>query len=155
MDTTPLTFTVAAIQGPQGKKPAILNTTDGRQITVWPTEFPHFQQGGTYTATCYNKPYNNQDQWTVSALSKGGSIVRAAGGPPPNLPPQNQPPPVGNPYPPSHNQPMNCDIPPILSNLLAHAIQAGKIDTPDQLSEWAKAVKMAVQVYHNPAGNPY
>ena len=44
--------------------------------------------------------------------------------------------------------PPRGDLPPIVSNVLAHAVQAGLIKEPHQLAEWAKWIKQAENTYH-------
>lgn len=150
MDTQEMTFTVAIAKAPDGNKPGSIKTDDGTWITAWPSEFEKFRTGGRYRATVYNKPYNNKDQWTVSKIDKGGKIEALDNAAPAPQNAGHAEPPPRTPY-----TNGNGDIPPILSNLLAHAIASGAIKEPAQLAEWAKGVKMAVQVYHNPTGTPY
>lgn len=60
-------------------------------------------------------------------------------------PPQNKPPLT-------YEKPAEPPTPPILSNILATAISAGKIQEPSDLVVWAYHVKQAVDNYHHPGG---
>lgn len=43
--------------------------------------------------------------------------------------------------------PKQQDLPPILSNVLSHAIQAGIVQNPNELKIWAGALKDAINVF--------
>src|SRR3990167_3473675 len=74
MDTQTATFTVEVVKRPEGTKPGQIKTEAGKWLTVWPGQIDQFREGGKYRAVLYNKPFNNKDNWTVSAPDKGGKI---------------------------------------------------------------------------------
>ena len=88
-------------------------------------------------------------KWYRDAKLKNGQPLQT-GLPSVTAPPQ-PPPQQGRPA----SQPMTLgqpkqDTPPILSNVLATAITAGLIQDANDMAGWAKAVRMAVDVYQNP-----
>lgn len=129
LQTRTVEFTVAALKAPDGKKPGSVKTDRGNWINVWEGEYPRFRKGVKYRAVVYNKPYQGKDQWTVSALNKGGRIDETGA----------QKPPSGNGG--SHAEAHEFPEPVLrfVSNVVASAVTAGALKTPGDISVWAKA----------------
>lgn len=110
-----------------------------------------FQVGGVYEITYEGKTSQSGSIYNV-ITSVNGQPLQTGNQAPRQQPPKPPPPPasLGAPTPSSVTQ----ATPPILSNLLHAAIEAGLVKQPNDLEEWARAVRMAVQVYFNPSSYP-
>lgn len=104
--------------------------------------------------SCYNKPFNGADQWTVSDPAKGGVIDRI-GGPPetPFTPPAdpNEPPPVGNASPPQEPPVDNHAEQIFVTGVVGRAMGSGKFGITD-----IKALTFAAkEAFHAEPEKPY
>lgn len=150
MTAQPVTITVKYVNQPREAqwKSGSIKDANGQRFSVDKQFLEHFQVGETCDIL-----WEQVGQYPT-IVGKGGQLFPHAPQPAPGSavqagPPRNAtwPAPAQNPPEMTHEKPA-ADTPPILSNVLAHAIAAGVITQPADLAEWAKWTNEAIKSFH-------
>lgn len=107
-----------------------------------------FQPGQPANITYEQKTSQNGKQYNMVTAVNGAPIGGQAQQVGQAVPQQYQAPLAPQQAPPSPAPRNSQDAPPILSNVLAHAIEKGIIQNPKQLEAWAAGTKSAIEAFH-------
>jgi hypothetical protein len=146
-----LTIQVAYVNPPdpaRNRPSANIKDANGQMyILPDPQHVAWFQKGQTYQIG-----YEQRGKYFYLLSVNGQQIAQPQSqAPQAPAPMPQQPMPMPQPMPPQPMppQPARQDLPPIVSNVLAHAIQAGAITSPEQMCEWAAWLHEAEMSYRS------
>lgn len=152
--TEAIQTTIQYVNPRNGNRPPTIKDGGGNYYTISDAALPFVQQFKGQTGSLgyfvNQKGYFVATHWNGQELPRGQGarpMPQGNGAPPQQPAPRPQARPAPQPAP-------QADVPPILSNVLAHAIQAGRVESPEQLSEWAKWTKEAIKTFNNPSAPP-
>lgn len=134
----------------QGNRPPSIKDANGNYYTIQDNVVGWFQKGAEGDIGFYDKPNPRGGVYHIATEWNGQAFPRDQGQRSGGMQPVSQAAPQVQ-RPPAQTAPPQ-DIPPILSNVLAHAIEKGA--TPSDMPEWARWTAEAIKTFRNPSLPP-